>query len=329
MNRPRIGFLGTGWIGRHRMAAICASGHAEAAAIADPDAACLAEARAIAPGAAVVPSLAAMLEMNLDGIVIATPSALHAEQTIAALASGASVFCQKPLGRNAGEVREAIAAARKADRLLAVDFSYRNTAAGQAVKRLVEGGGLGRIYAADLQFHNAYGPDKEWFYDRDRSGGGCVMDLGIHLVDWLLWTLGFPAVRGVASRLHAGGCLLPDRPEEVEDYATAELDLAGDVSARIACSWRLHAGQDAVISATFYGTEGGASIRNLRGSFYDFEAVLWRGTASKVLVSPPDEWGGRAAAAWAELLAVSPAFADDAERLANVAGVIDRIYGYC
>ena len=50
------------------------------------------------------------------------------------------------------------------------------------------------MYAVELAFHNAYGPDKEWFYDRRVSGGGCVVDLGVHLIDLALWTLGFPDV---------------------------------------------------------------------------------------------------------------------------------------
>jgi predicted dehydrogenase len=48
------------------------------------------------------------------------------------------------------------------------------------------------VRAVDLTFHNAYGPDKPWFYDPAQSGGGCVMDLGVHLVDLALWTLGWP-----------------------------------------------------------------------------------------------------------------------------------------
>jgi predicted dehydrogenase len=48
------------------------------------------------------------------------------------------------------------------------------------------------VFAVDLVFHNAYGPDKPWFYDPELSGGGCVMDLGVHLVDLALWSLDFP-----------------------------------------------------------------------------------------------------------------------------------------
>src|SRR5512138_3737632 len=68
---------------------------------------------------------------------------------------------------------------------------------------LVREGALGEVYAVNLVFHNAYGPDKPWFYDARLSGGGCVMDLGIHLVDLALWALGFPEVEVLASRLAA------------------------------------------------------------------------------------------------------------------------------
>lgn len=324
MSRPRVGFLGTGWIGRHRMAAMLATGAIEAAAICDPSPECAEEAAKLAPGAQTMPTLETMLDAGLDGIVIATPSALHAEQSIAALERGLAVFCQKPLGRNTAEAQAVVAAARRAGRLLSVDFSYRYTAGMQAIAELLRGGELGQIFAADLVFHNAYGPDKLWFYDRAQSGGGCVMDLGVHLIDLLLWLLDFPEISQVDARLLAGGA--PADPTAVEDYAVAQLTLGDGTVARLACSWRLQAGQEAVIEASFYGERGGASFRNVGGSFYDFEARRFDGTASELLVSPPDEWGGRAAAAWAQRLAHDPSFDPAAERLVDVAQAIDRIY---
>lgn len=326
MSKPRVGFLGTGWIGRHRMEAIVAAGAVDAVAVADPSAECAEAAVQIAPGAATLPSLEAMLGFNLDGLVIATPSALHAEQAIAALDRGVAVFCQKPLGRNADEAGKVVAAARRADRLLSVDFSYRLTAATRALAELVRSGELGEIFAIDLTFHNAYGPDKPWFYDRKQAGGGCVMDLGVHLVDLALWLTGFPKLEHVTSRLFAGGQVLSPGSSEVEDFALARLDLAGGTAVRLACSWRLHAGQDAVIETSVYGTHGGASIRNLGGSFFDFELHRHSGTASERLVSPPDDWGGRAAVAWAERLARDRSFDEQALRLAEVSSAIDRIY---
>ena len=324
MSKPKVGFLGTGWIGRHRMEAAIATGAIEAAAICDPSQECAQEAGKLAPEAKLFGSLEALLDAGLDGLVIATPSALHAEQSIAALERGIAVFCQKPLGRNAAEAQAVVDAARAADRLLSVDFSYRYTAGARAIAQLIQAGELGQPFAADLVFHNAYGPDKPWFYDRAQSGGGCVMDLGVHLVDLLLWLLDFPEVVDVTSSLLSGGAPL-DR-NGVEDYAVAQLTLASGLVARLACSWRLQAGQEAVIEASLYGTSGGASLRNVDGSFYDFEARRHRGTGHEVLTNGPDAWGGRAAAAWAEQLARSPRFDPSAERLIDVAKVLDRIY---
>lgn len=326
MSRPRIGFLGTGWIGRHRMEAMMATDAIEAAAICDPEEGCAREAAKIAPDAVIANSFDELLDAQLDGLVIATPSALHADQSIAALDRGMAVFCQKPLGRNAAEAQEVLAAAQRADRLLAVDFSYRLTTATEALARLVRSGHLGEIFAIDLVFHNAYGPDKPWFYDREQSGGGCLMDLGVHLADLALWLTGFPEVETVSSRLFAGGQPLPAGSTEVEDFAMARFDLATGASGRLACSWRLHAGQDAQIEASFYGTQGGASMRNVGGSFYDFELLHHRGTARERIVSPPDDWGGRAAAVWARQLAEDPSFDPEAVQLTRVSALIDRIY---
>src|SRR5688500_9633265 len=97
MNRPRLGFLGVGWIGRHRMEAIARSGVAEVTAVVDPSAAAMAEVEKVAPGCQRADSFEELLSSALDGIVIATPSAVHAEQSIRALERGIAVFCQKPL----------------------------------------------------------------------------------------------------------------------------------------------------------------------------------------------------------------------------------------
>src|ERR1041385_7516203 len=112
--RPRLAFAGLGWIGRNRMEAVASI--ADVALICDP---------------AIDSTITfdALLRSDADAVVIATPSALHAEQAIAALNAGKSVFCQKPLGRNAAETRRVVDAARANDRLLGVDLSYRHTPA--------------------------------------------------------------------------------------------------------------------------------------------------------------------------------------------------------
>ncbi|WP_246616642.1 Gfo/Idh/MocA family protein [Sphingomonas yunnanensis] len=322
--KPRVGFLGTGWIGRDRMAAMIASGSIEPVAVCEPGADNLREALALAPGLRAAESLDALLALGLDGVVIATPSALHAAQSIRALEAGAAVFCQKPLGRDAGEAAAVVAAARAADRLLGLDLSYRFTEGVRQIGELLERDALGRLFAIDLTFHNAYGPDKPWFYDRAQAGGGCVMDLGIHLADLALWLTGFPDAEVTDAALYAGGAALTG--DAVEDYAVATVRLGDGVTLRLACSWRLHAGQDAVIEAAFYGAGGGAALRNIGGSFYDFTAEHFRGTARQTLALPPDDWGGRAAVDWAERLAVGARFDEGAERFVRTAALLDSIY---
>lgn len=327
MSRPRVGFLGVGWIGRHRMEAMLADGRVEAAGVADASAEMVAAAAELAPDAVQGQTLEDLLALDLDGVVIATPSALHAEQAIAALEAGAAVFCQKPLGRTAAEARAAVAAARRADRLLAVDFSYRFTEGMRRIRALAQAGELGRIHACELVFHNAYGPDKPWFYDMALSGGGCVMDLGVHLVDLALWMLDFPELAEVSARRLAGGRLLAPGEAVVEDYALAALTFADGAVAQLACSWRAPAGREAVIEATFFGDRGGAALANVGGSFYDFRAEQFRGTQAEALAEPPDAWGGRAAAHWARRLADGERFDPEAERLVRTAEAIDAIYG--
>lgn len=322
----RLGFAGAGWIGRHRMQCLLQSGIAKAAAIAEPSSDMTGLARDIAPEADFAESFEALLDLDLDGVVIATPSAMHAAQASAALERGLAVFCQKPLGRNASEVEAVIQAARDANKLLGVDLSYRQTAGIQAIRELVRSGELGTIFLADLTFHNAYGPDKSWFYDKAQSGGGCLVDLGVHLVDLALFILDFPPVRQVESRLFSQGRPLMDSGK-VEDCAIATISLESGATVRIACSWRLHAGRDAVISTSFYGTDGGAEMRNVAGSFFDFETRRFQGTSSRIICSPPEDWGGRATIDWARRLAAGERYDTRCEEIRDVARVLDAVYG--
>ncbi|MFN7131625.1 MAG: gfo/Idh/MocA family oxidoreductase, partial [Myxococcales bacterium] len=112
-----------------------------------------------------------------------------------------------------------------------------------------------------------------------------------------------------------------------EDFAAAQLELATGASVQLACSWKLPAGCDAVIEASFYGTKGGASLRNVNGSFYDFMVERFHGTSRQTLASPPDAWGGRAAVDWAKRLAAGQGFDPEAEHLVTVSRVLDGIYG--
>jgi predicted dehydrogenase len=323
--RPRVAFAGLGWIGLHRLTAIVEHNVADVVALADSDPTALERAAALAPEARLVQQFEDVMAVQPEAVVLATPSAMHAAQSVAALRAGVAVFCQKPLGRDGAEVEAVIEAARRANRLLGVDVSYRHTEGLSRIRDLVREGSIGDVYAIDLTFHNAYGPDKPWFYDIRQSGGGCLLDLGVHLVDFLHWTFDAQPER-VTGRVFAHGRRLQPGDEQVEDFAAGEIELTGGAIARLACSWKLSAGCDAQIAVSLFGTQGGLGFRNVNGSFFDFVAECYRGTETQVLSTPPDAWGGRAAVAWAQQLARSAAYDREIEIAGRVARTIDRLY---
>ncbi|GGC59605.1 oxidoreductase [Pedobacter quisquiliarum] len=325
--KPRLGFIGVGWIGRNRLQAVAEQQIGDIRIVSDPNAGYAEEALQYAKGAKVVDSLSELIENDVDGVIIATPSALHASQSIDALAAGKAVFCQKPLGRDAAEVKAVVEKAQEKDVLLSVDFSYRFTNGIVALKSVLDSGELGDIYGVNLVFHNAYGPDKPWYFDPKLAGGGCVMDLGVHLVDLLVWLFNNPEVSDVNSQLFAKGKKIEDIVEQVEDYAVAQLLLNNSIAVQIACSWNLPAGVDAVIEVSIYGTNGGVSFKNVNGSFYDFSTERFHGTSREVISSPGDSWGGKAAMDWvAQLAEKGNKFNPEAFQYLKAAEILDKIY---
>jgi predicted dehydrogenase len=324
--KSNLAFLGTGWIGLNRMSALLGEEICNPVAIIEPDENNAKRAVEIAPEAAIMRSIEELNGSKPDGIVIATPSALHADQCIAALENGIAVFCQKPLARTADECYKVISAAYKADRLLGVDLSYRYTDGMKKIKELSHNE-LGDIFAVDLVFNNAYGPDKAWFYDPKLSGGGCLIDLGVHMIDLALWILNFPLIRNVSSVLISKGRSLKEwEPDTTEDFVSAQMETVNGTVIRLVCSWNLSAGQDAEIRASFFGTGASALFYNINGSFYDFEAALCKGTSRKIISSPPDNWAGRALIDWTRTLQTSNLFNNSSFQYYKTAEVIDRIY---
>lgn len=322
-----LGFIGVGWIGKSRMEAILGTDNAQAIWICEPSNENL---QAAMECGRVANSVQQPEEgysyPGLDGVVIATPNAFHFSQCKQALKESKAVFCQKPLCKTAKEVAAIVDLAKINNKLLAVDLSYRFTNAFQAVAERISSGELGDIYAIDLVFHNAYGPDKEWFYNYDLSGGGCVMDLGIHLLDMAFSTLGYPAVNEINSHLFYKGERIAKGAKVTEDFANVSLSTE-NTHIDLKCSWNLPAGCEAIIEAKFYGTEGGIAFKNVSGSFYDFVAEEYHGTETTTLLAPPDDWSGRAGVDWVNRLAQGAGFDEKTgKEMIALATILDRIY---
>lgn len=328
MSRPRLGFVGLGWIGAIRLQAVADSGRAEIGALCEADPARLDAARQAHPRAAAFSDYGNLLEhidgLGLDGFVIATPNALHAPQTLSALERGLAVFCQKPLALDADEARALVEAARRANRRLGVDYSYRHTDGARALKAMVERGELGRAFSVESVFHNAYGPDKAWCWDAACAGGGALMDLGVHMIDMVLWLLDGQAV-AVHGRAFRNGTPLAAGPG-IDDFATARLELNGGAAAHIAVSWNAHTGRDCLMRTTVFGTAGGAEFHNVNGSFYDFELIRFDGRSEQTLGSESRDWLGRGIVDWVTRLAEAPSYDPGCEGSVAVNEVVDAVY---
>ncbi len=325
---PRIGCVGLGWIGQRRLASLVRANAAEIVCLADPSTEALDAAATVAPDARRERSLEAMLRStpDLDGVVVATPSGMHERQALLALAHGCAVFCQKPLARTADEARAIVDEARKRRRLLAVDMSYRHVEAMRHLQRFVADRSAGDLVAVDLTFHNAYGPDKAWYYDPAIAGGGCLLDLGIHLADLVAWLWPGEAATVLASQLFREG--LPWHPGDggVEDHAVCQLALSNGIAVRLTCGWRAPAGADARIAVEVLGRDAGARCRNVNGSFYDFCFETLSRTSVERVVDPGDDWESGAIVDWARQLRGPGDFTDRSVDYVRAHELLDAMY---
>lgn len=212
---------------------------------------------------------------DLDAVSVCTPNHLHAPIAIAALENGKHVLCEKPLARSGAEAEEISSVARKAGRVLQVAFNHRARGDVRILKHYVDNGDLGRVYHVKASWMRRRGiPGMgSWFTNREMSGGGPLIDLGVHVLDLALYLLGEPEVRAVSAATYAelgpagrGGRGDDDKTStgtgyEVEDLATAFIRLADGATLLLEASWAVHGSAGDDFGLTLYGTEGGAEIR--------------------------------------------------------------------
>ncbi len=134
--------------------------------------------------------LAALPEIDI--VSVTTWNSAHAECTIAALNAGKDVICEKPMAMNAEEARRMKEAADKNGRLLQIGFVRRYGNDCKVVKDFIDAGSFGDIYYAKATYLRRNGNPGGWFGDKSRSGGGPLIDLGVHVIDLVRYLLGKP-----------------------------------------------------------------------------------------------------------------------------------------
>jgi predicted dehydrogenase len=228
-----VALVGSGRMGRVRAEVLAQSAEARLAAVADPD---LARAREIAGtrGALAFSDWReAIARPEIDVVILATPTKFHAEIAIAALEAGKHVLCEKPLARNVEEAARMLATAQRAQKLLKTGFNYRYMPHVRKAKELIDAGDLGSLYLVRSRFGHGGRPgyEKEWHTNRELSGGGVLLEQGIHLLDLVRYLLGEPSK--VLGSSHTFFWDIPG----VEDNCFCLLETALGQTAQIHVSW--------------------------------------------------------------------------------------------
>ncbi len=222
---------------------------------------------------------------KLDILSVAVPNNQHKELTIAGLKAGAHVFCEKPMALNTAEAEEMLATAKACSRQLGIDFSYRFTPQSRAMKALVEEGRLGEIYYARSVWlrrrgvpggtgsgFNTEGASGSWFYDKKQSGGGPLIDLGVHRLDLALWMMGYPEVAWVMGSTYNKIAPALVRNYTVEDFACAMIKFRNGATLELDASWAGNIKENEQMSTRLLGDKGGIYQYNLNeGYTYDVE----------------------------------------------------------
>ena len=201
--------IGLGIIGAGSVARL----HAEAATKAGVRLACICDldgskARALAAehaGAEATDSVESLLgRSDIDAVVVAVPNCHHKQTAIDAMRAGKDILLEKPMAMSVAECDEINAVREQTGQLLQMGFVCRGAPAAVAAHELAGQGRLGRIYHVKASLYRQRGIPGlgRWFTNRAMSGGGALMDVGVHLVDLAMHMTGSPAPGAGELRVH-------------------------------------------------------------------------------------------------------------------------------
>jgi predicted dehydrogenase len=251
---------------------------------------------------------AMLAEAQLDVVSICLPNALHAEASIAALEAGAHVLCEKPLATTLSEALAMQQAAERNQRRLMVAYNHRYRADVAWIRQMLAHGALGEVYNVYAWWRREAGiPRSSWFSQKALSGGGALIDIGVHMLDMALWLLGFPRVETVSGHTtsHFGKRGLKSwsnvrwsddiaaKAFDVDDGAVGFLRCAGDLTMQLHASWAEHrAPREDIIHLELNGTHGTAVlhiVNYVRDGTLQFYTEL---AGQPVAIAPNVRWDG-------------------------------------
>ncbi|MFD1956873.1 Gfo/Idh/MocA family protein [Paenibacillus thailandensis] len=210
---------------------------------------------------------------DIDAVSICTWNNTHAEIAIAALEAGKHVLVEKPLCRTVEEALRVQEAVRSTGRTLQVGFVRRYDPNAQLLRAFADRGEFGEIYYAKASSIRRLGNPGGWFSDIERSGGGPLIDIGVHVIDLCWYMMGLPkpvsvsanTYRKLGNRSNVRNLSFYKAADynadlnTVEDMANALIRFENGASLLVDVSFTLHAKED-LTSVKLYGDKGGFEI---------------------------------------------------------------------
>lgn len=246
----RIGLIGCGTVARRlHLPAFKNTPGAEVVAFASRSVASAKAAAAEYGGGEVFDDWHEVLIAGVDAVDICSPNRAHAEQAVAAARAGKHVLVEKPIACTVDEADAMLAAAREAKVVLHVAHNMRYVPALVAARGEIAAGAIGTIVGLRAAFGHSgphdWAPEASWFHDPDLSGGGPLIDLGVHAIDFVRFVTQMDVVE-VSAILYGDGA--------VEDAAHVLLRFATGATGAVHSSWVTRPAPD--FGLTVFGTDG-------------------------------------------------------------------------
>jgi predicted dehydrogenase len=259
MEKVKVGIVGVGWISQVvHLPILTKLKEAELVAICDRD---KSRARLVAEKYGirkVYADLDKMLaEEEFQALVVATSTDAHKEATLAGLHAGRDVLVEKPIARTYAEALAMAETAKETRRLLMVGMNHRFRPDTMILKSFLQGKEIGKLQYVKVSWLRKQSSNSAWLTQKEKSGGGVLVDLGIVMLDVAFWLMDYPDVRKV------GAIHFRQKTRSVEDTSLLTVSMKNGAVVNLEVSWSMCVTDD-VYACQVFGTEGSASLNPLR-----------------------------------------------------------------
>ncbi len=261
MEKVRVGVIGSGFIGNIHVDGLKHVKEADVVAVASRSPG---KARQFADERGIPDAYEDYRELlardDIDAITVGVPNYLHEEVVVAAAQAGKHIMCEKPFARTLEEGQRMLDAVNQADVKLVYGEMLCFAPKYVRAKRLVDEGALGEVFLVK-QSEEHDGPHSPWFWDVNLSGGGVLLDMGCHSIEFARWILGRPKVKSVSAVM--GQFVHKDRTRG-EDHSICTIEFENGAIGVAENSWAKTGGIDD--RCAIYGTKGHTSADLIRGN---------------------------------------------------------------